>query len=386
MKFWIKLLYHADLARTRAEINPIQEKRPNMTSDNTASPQRIAAAPLRTWAQAALRAQSVSPTHAELVAHHLVQTSLWGVDTHGIARLPHYLHRIQAGSIEPQPKLTVEQTAAATATVDGGHGLGMVVCDFAMTQAIHRAIEAGAGVVGARHSTHCGAIGLYGRQAAAKGLIGIAFTHSDAMVAPHGGKHAFLGTNPICITMPCAESPPICLDMATSTIPFNRVINARRDGERLPADVAVDRDGQMTMNAEDAAALMPLAGHKGYALAFMIDMLCGLVNGMTFGPHIAPMYSDLSTRRNLGSLLIAIDPGRFAGGAQLAERVAEMAREARAQPVADGHREVLAPGDPEYRTEQERLCAGIPIATGLAAELQEWSNRLGITPPALSPG
>jgi ureidoglycolate dehydrogenase (NAD+) len=127
---------------------------------------------------------------------------------------------------------------------------------------------------------------------------------------------------------------------------------------------------------------MPLAGHKGYALGFVIDILCGLVNGMAFGPHIAPMYSDLSARRNLGSLLIAIDPSRFAGGAQLAERVAEMSVAARAQPVADPNRAVLAPGDPEYATERERTRNGIPVEAGLAAEIHEWSGRLGITPPS----
>lgn len=356
-----------------------------MEADPTSSQQLVEAESLRSWAEAALQTQSLSQAHAELVARCLVQTSLWGIDTHGIARLPHYLRRLQAGSIEPQPKLAIEQTGAATASVDGDHGLGMVVCDFAMTHALRLATDSGAGVVGCQHSTHCGAIGLYGRQAAGAGMIGIAFTHSDAMVAPHQGKTAFLGTNPICITIPCAEGEPICLDMATSTIPFNRVMNARRDGLALPAGVAVDDDGQMTTAAEDAVALMPAAGHKGYALGFMIDILCGLVNDMSFGPHLAPMYGDLSARRNLGSMMIAIDPSRFAGGLSLARRVAEMANEARAQPAADPNGEVLVPGDPEYRTQRDRLRAGIPIEAGLASEIGEWSARLAITPPTLTP-
>lgn len=342
----------------------------------------VAAEELRRWAAAALQCQSLDERDAELVARCLVQTSLWGIDTHGIARLPHYLQRLARGSIEARPELKMDRTGPATASVDGGHGLGMVVCDFAMDQAIQCAEEAGAGVVGCYHSSHCGAIGLYGRQAAARGMIGIAFTHSDAFVAPHNGRRAFLGTNPICITVPSADGQPVCLDTATSIIPFNRVMNARRDDDTLPPGVAIDTDGEMTTNAEAAAALLPVGQHKGYALGFMIDVLCGLLNGMAFGPHISPMYADLDARRNLGSLMIAIDPRRFVGGDTLAGEVARMAAEARAMPSRPGT-EVMAPGDPEYRTEQRRLRSGIPIEPGLVAQMQDWSAHLGIAPPRL---
>lgn len=341
----------------------------------------IASQHLEAWTRTALLAESLIDAHAALVARCLVQTSLWGIDTHGIARLPHYLSRLEAGSIAARPALTCERTGAATASVDGDHGLGMVVCDFAMDHAIRLAHESGAGIVGCRHSSHCGAIGLYGRQAADQGLIGIAFTHSDAFVTPHGGQRAFLGTNPICITIPSAGGQPVCLDSATSMIPFNRVMNARRDGEALPPGTAVDERGQMTTDAEAAVALLPFGGHKGYALGFMIDILCGLLNGMAYGPHISAMYGDLEAHRNLGSLMMAIDPKRFAGGDALAEQVARMANEARAQTPAREDGAVMAPGDPEYELEKQRLESGIPIEEGLAAELREWAGRLAIGAP-----
>lgn len=345
----------------------------------------IATAPaLRTWADAALRAVGLSCEDAGLVAGHLVQTSLWGIDTHGIARLPHYLQRLSIGSIEAKPRIRVRQTAAATASLDGGHGLGMVVCSRAMDEASRLAREAGVGMVGCYNSSHCGAIGLYGRQAARAGLIGIAFTHASAVVVPHQGRHAFLGTNPLCITVPCADAEPVCLDMATTWIPFNRVMNARRDGEDLPPDVAVDSDGHATTDAQAATALLPLAGHKGYAAAFMIDILCGLLNGAPYGPHIPPMYQGLDARRRLGSLMVAVDPSRFAGGPALAEQVLAMAREARAQPAAAPGAEVLVPGDPEYRCAQRREAEGIPVEPGLAEQLQAWSKRLRVAGPDLS--
>jgi ureidoglycolate dehydrogenase (NAD+) len=292
---------------------------------------------LRQWAASKLEACGIPHADARCVADSLVQTSLWGIDSHGIARLPHYLRRLRAGSIEPRPVMRFTDTGPCTRTLDGGHGLGILVCHRAMEEAIRMARENGVGVVGCSHSTHCGAIGLYGRQAAREGLVGLAFTHSDAFVAPHPGRKAFLGTNPICIAVPAAGSSPVCVDMATSATTMNRMMNARREGQPIGDGVALDQQGRLTTDPDAVTALLPMAAHKGYALAFLIDVLCGPLNGMPFGPHIPAMYGDrktMQTRRQLGSLLVALDPRRFAGGAALAETVAAMADEARQQPPA----------------------------------------------------
>jgi len=320
-----------------------------------------------------------------LVARGLVQTSLWGIDSHGIALLPHYLRRLQAGSIQSKPVLSFTATGPCTGVLDGGRGLGIVVCHRAMSEAIALAQANGVGVVGCRHSTHCGALGLYGRQAAAAGLIGVVFTHSDAFVAPYGGKRPFLGTNPICITVPSDEGRPVCLDMATSATTLNRIMNARREGHRLPPGVALDQLGSPTRRANAVATLLPMAEHKGYALAFLIEVLCGPLNGMPFGPHIPAMYGDLSTRRHLGSWMLAIDPLRFAGGRSLSAVVARMAREARRQPPAAPAGAVLAPGDPEYLAERIRSVEGIPVEPGLYRELMgEGGARLRAARPPRS--
>ncbi len=331
------------------------------------------------WAAACLRAVGCSEEDARTVADALVQTSLWGIDSHGISRLPHYLARIRAGSIEPRPQYRIERTGPGTAQFDGGHGLGIAAAFAAMTLAQTLAREAGVAAVGLRESTHCGAIGLYTRQAAREGLVAIAFTHADSIVAPARGTRKFLGTNPISIAFPRAGGAPLCLDMATSAIPWNRVMNARREGHALPPDVALDEAGRPTQDAQAAAALVPLGGtaygHKGYALALMIDLLCGPLNGMAFADRIAPMFGDLTQRRRLGGLMIAIDPARFAGGATLARSVAEVVEAIRRQPG-----DVLYPGEPEERAEAQRRREGIPIEPGLRAEFDEWTRRLGVAP------
>jgi ureidoglycolate dehydrogenase (NAD+) len=334
------------------------------------------------WATAALQSLGVSRRHAGTIARSLVQTSLWGIDSHGIARLGHYFARIKAGSITTQPRIRVHRTGPCTAQIDGNHGHGIVVCHRATDTAIKLAKQNGLAAVGVASSSHCGAMAVYGRKIAAAGLVGIVFTHSDAFVAPHGGTKKFLGTNPICITIPTRNpDEPLCLDMATSAVPFNRVMNCRRENRALQPGWALDGRGRPTIDPHAVACLLPLAGHKGYALAFMIDLLCGPLNGMPFGPHIPPMYTALSRRRHLGSFFIVIDPARFGGGAKLRSTATRMAREARTQPRAQARIPVLAPGDPELACARQRTQDGIPIEPGLRDELTRWSRRLGLATP-----
>ena len=334
------------------------------------------------WATTALRSLGVPRRDAATIARSLVQTSLWGVDSHGIARLGHYFARLKAGSITARPRIHVGRTGPCTAQIDGDHGHGIVVCHRATDTAINLARKNGLAAVGVANSSHCGAMAVYGRKIAAAGLVGIVFTHSDAFVAPHGGTKKFLGTNPICITIPTRNpDEPLCLDMATSAVPFNRVMNCRRENRPLQPGWALDARGRPTIDPHAVACLLPLAGHKGYALAFMIDLLCGPLNGMPFGPHIPPMYTALSRRRHLGSFFIAIDPARFAGGSGLPAAATRMAREARAQSRAGADRPVLAPGDPELACARQRARDGIPIEPGLRDELTRWSRRLGVPTP-----
>jgi ureidoglycolate dehydrogenase (NAD+) len=349
------------------------------------NPSKVVAVPsaeLMNWAIRCLTALKMPRKDAAEIASSLVQTSLWGIDSHGIARLGHYLSRIEAGSIETRPKIRVRRTGPCSAQLDGAHGHGIIVCHRAMDEAMALAKKNGIGVVGVSNSTHSGASALYGRKAARAGLIGIAFTHSDAFVAPHGGTKKFLGTNPICITVPTGNpNRPLCLDMATSAVPFNRIMNYRRENRPLQAGWALDTQGKPTLDPHAVGCLLPLAGHKGYAMAFMIDLLCGPLNGMPFGPHIPEMYTGLSKRRRLGSFFMALDPARFVGGKKLPAVATRMAREARSQPPASSSEPVLAPGDPEHLSAERRARDGIPVEPGLMQEMVRWSKKLGVRPP-----
>jgi ureidoglycolate dehydrogenase (NAD+) len=333
------------------------------------------------WGRACLIKMGVSDEDASVIMNCLVQTSLWGIDSHGIARLPHYLDRIKAGSINPKPQLKIENSGPCSANLDGDHGLGIVVVDAATRETILLAKKNGIGIVGVRDSSHCGAIGIYGRLIAESGLIGIVFTHSDAFVAPHGGFRKFIGTNPICISVPNSDGRPLCLDMATSKIAWNKVMNARNENDKIPEDVAYDIHGNPTEDPDLVECLKPMAEHKGYAMAFMIDLLCGPLNGMPWGINIPEMYGDLTEKRHLGSLVIAIDPSRFFGHSNFSTIVSEMANAARKQPVKNIEIPVEAPGDDHYRNEKERRKNGIPIEPALLDQIMDWSKQLDVKLP-----
>lgn len=346
---------------------------------------RVTATDWERWAEACLLAQDFCADDARCLAQSLAQTSLWGIDSHGIARLPHYLNRVAHGSILARPDIRIARSGPGTAQVHGGRGQGIVVAHRANALAMALAREAGVAAVGVSDSSHCGAIGLYSRAAARQGLIGIAFTHSDSIAAPYGGRAPFFGTNPISLAFPRAEGQPLCLDMATTAIPWNRVMNARRDGAAVPPGVALDVQGQDCTDAQEVRALRPLGGeeygYKGYGLAMMVELLCGPLNGNPFGPHISSMYEALDQPRELGAFFIVIDPARFAGGAALASVVAGMAMELSQMPGAP-----RMPGDPEAEHEKERQRLGLPVPPALWNEMKVWSSRLRVAlPPKRQP-
>jgi ureidoglycolate dehydrogenase (NAD+) len=270
------------------------------------------------------------------------------------------------------------RTGPVTAQVHGEDGLGIVHATLAMEVAIEMAKESGAGIAGVGHSSHCGAMGLYTRMAAREHLIGIAMTHSSSVVVPHGGRERYFGTNPISIAFARQGGEPVCLDMATSQVAWNKVLNARIENQPLEPGVAVDAAGDPTTDAHAARAAIPLGGpiygYKGYGLALMIDLLCGAMNGMTYGRHINNMYEELDKPRKIGHLMIAIDPGRFAGAETLEATVDAMVKDLKTQG------DILHPGEPELIAQKERLASGIPIDAEAFADMIAWSKKLGVPP------
>lgn len=330
---------------------------------------------VQTFCTHLLAAAGLRKADADTVARSLVEANLRGIDSHGVARLPHYLNRIKHGSIKPQPKIQFKHLGPSVGLVDGDRGLGQLVMNRATAEAITLARSTGAGWVSVRDSSHCGALAFYGLQIAGAGMIGLTFTHAESVVLPYGSHQPFCGTTPICITAPGDGGHTLCLDMATSKVPWNTIVNAAMEDVPIPSGWAVDETGTETTDAKRAVSLLPFGEYKGSGLGLMIDVMCAMLSQAPYGPDLSRMYGDPAQRRCLGGLVGAIDICRFVPLESFTARVTELARRWNAlEPIESGGR-VLYPGEPEMIRRQERLRDGIPLSPKLLKTFDELAKE-----------
>lgn len=339
---------------------------------------RVDAAELSLRIADRLRSAGASEESVEATTKALMHASLLGVDSHGARLVVHYSRVLKGGRVNPAPEVTTRRTGAATAVVDGDDALGHLTSYRAAALAVEIARESGIGAVGAVRSSHLGAAGAYARAIAEAGMIGFATTNTDSVVTLFDGAKPFHGTNPLAFAAPVPGEKPWLLDMATSSIPLNRVLLYRSLGKELPAGVAADDKGEPTLDAGAAAMLLPLGGvgygFKGAGLAGVATLLSSILMGTTLDPDFIPMVggTDISTPRNMGHFFLAIDPSRFAGAEIFAAGMRAYLDQLRAVPSVEGGK-VMAPGDREWRVEEERLRDGIPLDPD-TAEFLGFSN------------
>lgn len=337
---------------------------------------------LEAWAGSLLRAVGLAGEAADTVALLLVETSLRGVDSHGVSRLPVYVERLRAGLTNADPQPRVERRDGAVAVVDGDGGPGQVAGMFATRLACEIAREHGIGAVGVRHSTHYGAAAPYVIRPAREGLVAISTTNAEPLTVPFGGIHAALGTNPIAFGAPTGDGVFV-LDMATSQVAANRVFLARDEGEpSIPEGWAVDADGAPTTDPQRAEAVVPLGGYKGYGLALMVEVLSGVLTGAGVTHGIGRMYDEWDRAQDVGHFFLVLDPERTVGRVRFTRLLDGLLAELRAMPPAPGHHEVLVAGDPQLRTHAERERDGIPLGAQLWAALEALSRELEVDVPA----
>ncbi|MGH6893583.1 MAG: Ldh family oxidoreductase [Dongiaceae bacterium] len=341
---------------------------------------RIAASDLSIYARSALRAAGADAASAEGCARAMVHASLLGVDSHGIRLLPFYVNCLRSGLVKSDPNVTVKTLRAAVARVDADGGLGHGPTYRAVEAACDLARDAGIGLAAVLHSTHFGAAGAYSLAGAEAGYHCIVVCNSGAFVAPFDGAKALHGTNPIAYAAPAAGGrDPFLLDMATSAIPWNRLLLARMLKQELPPDVAIDAQGKYTTDAEAGRMLAPLGGsrygYKGAGLAGMIEIMSAALTGMRFGfEQDGAAMGDTE----LGHIVIAIDPGIFRDSAHAAERVAAYLDAARS--LSGDGRVVHPAGGPQWLAKAEREKNRIPIPAALRDELNQMANGLGLPP------
>jgi ureidoglycolate dehydrogenase (NAD+) len=309
-----------------------------------------------------LKSRGVDEISAKHVVDCLIQTSLRGVDSHGINLFPHYCRAVKAGRINSKPKMTLKRTGASTAVLDADHAFGHMAGAQAMMNAISFAKAGGIGAVNVSNSTHFSAAAYYGLMAAEQDCLGFSFTNADALVKAVNAKEAFFGTNPICFTAPLLTESPLCLDMATSQVSWNKIMNFRREGNPLSEGWAFDENGINTLDPEAALSLNPAGGYKGFGLGMMVDILCATLTGSLMSKELKPMYSlplD-SSKREISHFFMAIDVSYFSPVNEFKKNLQNMVNQIREMSTVDGSA-VMVPGDPEKKNFLVRSESGIPI-------------------------
>lgn len=317
---------------------------------------------LRKWGYKLFSSISVPKSIFQTVVDNLVDTSLRGVDSHGIRLIPHYIKAVILGRINRYPTLVFKKTAPSTGVLDADNSFGIVAGLKAMHHAITLAKKTGVGAVTVKNSSHFGAAAIYSLLAARNNMLGLSFTNTDSLVLPYGGKYPFLGTNPICFTAPVKGEDPFCLDMATSQIPWNKVLLYRLENRKLEKGWAADKNGKIVTDPNLAYSLLPIGLYKGYGLALMVEIFSSILTGMSWGPHVKPMYPLDGRNRSLGHFFMAIDISKFEKVSVFRERLKKLLNELRLTTKAAAFNKVMVPGDPEKESYKLRSKKGIPLS------------------------
>ena len=344
---------------------------------------KFTAEQLRKITEDIFEAAGVPKTESEIVSQHLVEANLAGVDSHGVIRIPQYVKAIQTGKITPGAPLKVIQETPSSTLINGNRGFGQVIAQQAMSVAIKKARRNVISAVSVYNCNHVGRLASYTMMAADEEMIGMMMVNAGGggqTVAPFGGIARRLATNPISIAVPTGKTNPIVLDIATSVAPEGKIRAMRNRGEQVKEGWIIDHNGRPTTNPNDfyrppKGALLPLggaAGHKGFGLGFIIDILAGGLSGAGCSKKNAEPPGD-------GILIIVIDIQRFTPLDAFLDSVVELVEYVKSSPTAPGFDEILVPGEPEFRERKKRLKSGIFIDETTWRQIKEIIEELGIS-------
>lgn len=289
----------------------------------------------------------VSTKNAEIILDTILFANRRGVATHGVGRLPLYVHKIAAGHYNPQNEIEVLADNAAYALLDAKNGFGQVVAYKATKMAIEKAKKYGIAVVGVRNSNNFGTAGYFGDMAAREGCAAMVYANAAPAIAPTGGNKTIFGTNPLCYAYPGDEEhDPILLDMATTIAARGKIRLAAKNGEKIPLDWAIGPDGQPTDDPNVAlkGSLLPIGGYKGYGLSMFVDIFAGMLTGSHFAGDVKNL-SKMEEDSGNGHLFVVIDLDKFMTAEEKKERIAHFHK---AVKTCGEEGKIFMPGEIEY--------------------------------------
>ena len=311
----------------------------------------------------------LSSEHAKICADALINAEQVGAYGHGLSRLKMYCDRIKK-VINAKPKIKIKNISQSISQIDANDSIGFVAADIAIKTAIKNAKKTGIGLVGVKNSGHYGLSGYYAEQATKKNLVTMIFTNAPPAVAPHGALKSLFGTNPICFGTPTGSKVPFILDTSISMINRGKIRVAARNNQKIPEGVALDNKGRPTTDARKAlkGVQLPIAGFRGSGLAWMVDILSGVLTGGNHAGKVKDPFDDFSGPQNIGHLFFTFKPNLFVNN--YSQRIKENIRIIKKLPKIKGVKEILYPGQNKFKRFQINSKKEINIPANIAEDIR----------------
>jgi len=343
---------------------------------------------LRTVTERIFQGAGAPEDLAREMGEALVGANLAGHDSHGVIRIPAYINLIKNGGLKPDARPTVIEETATTALVDGNWTFGHVAARYATDVAIKKAKQSKTAIVSIVRCNHIGRLGQWASQAAAQDVIAMVMVGGGGgspgrggrgSAAPFGGAEGAFSTNPISIGMPGGETPDMLIDFATTVVAEGKIQVARAKGAELPPGCILDKNGRPSVNPHDfydGGVLLPFGGHKGYALAMFVEMMCGA---------FTPGASHNGEGRPGGAVVWAVDAYAFEKKGEYENQADFVLQRVKKIRPAEGFKEVLLPGEPELNSARERMKDGIPVADATWTQIVDAGKSVGVDVGSLVP-
>jgi LDH2 family malate/lactate/ureidoglycolate dehydrogenase len=312
----------------------------------------------------------LSNNHALISADALINAELVGAYGHGLSRLKMYCDRIKKKVINPKPKIKIKKISQSISHIDANNSIGFVAADIAIKAAIKNAKKTGIGMVAVKNSGHYGLSGYYAEQATKKNLITMIYTNAPPAVAPHGALKSLFGTNPICFGTPTGSKVPFILDTSISMINRGKIRVAARNNQKIPEGVALDKFGKPTTDAKRAleGVQLPIAGFRGSGLAWMVDILSGVLTGGNHAGKVKDPFDDFSGPQNIGHLFITFKTNLFVNNFN--NRIKNNIKIIKRLPKIKGIKEIMYPGQNKYKRFKMNSKKEINISENIKKDLK----------------
>ena len=312
----------------------------------------------------------LSNNHALISSNALINAELVGAYGHGLSRLKMYCNRISKNLINPKPKIKIKKISQSISHIDADNSIGFVAADIAIKEAIHNAKKTGIGLVAVKKSGHYGLSGYYAEQAVKKKLITMIYTNAPPAVAPHGALKSLFGTNPICFGTPTSSKIPFILDTSMSMINRGKIRVAARNNKKIPEGVALDKFGKPTTDANKAlyGVQLPIAGYRGSGLAWMVDILSGVLTGANHAGRVKDPFDDFTGPQNIGHLFITFKTNLFVNN--YSTRIKDNIKRVKKLPKIRGIKEIMYPGQNKYKRFKMNLKKEIKISAIIKKDLE----------------